>query len=137
MKRATIDDMELGNLMFGNSRGAYAVEPREDYQEAFQDFLHEHGWDSHAVRDDGEYEYENDVFIVRPYYWGEDEEKAELPNFVFKPLGLEIRWYKYPMRGAYSNMDVPLDVFEAIMKVCAFSMDGERRGNDGEDGGQG
>lgn len=126
MKKATIQDMELGNLMFGNSRGTYAVEPREDYQDAFFEFLNANGYDGHAVRVDDlvpdPYCFENDVYIIRAYYWGEDEEIAALPNFVFKPLGLEISWYKYPMRDAYSNQDVPMDVFKAILKVCEFSM---------------
>ena len=125
MKLATVDDMELGNLIFGNSWGVYAVEPREEYQDAFCDFLHANGWDSHAIRGDGfeaQYEYENAVFIIRAYYWGEDEEKAALPNFVYKPTGLEIRWYKYPMRDAYSNQDVGVEDFVKMLDDCERSM---------------
>ena len=129
MKKAALEDMELGNLMFGNSYGEYAVEPRKDYQHAFFEFLDANGWDGHAIRNNGEYDFENDVFIIRAYYWGEDETMAELPNFVFKPLGLEIRWYKYPMRDAYSNKDVPLDVFKAILKVCEFSLKEPKEAN--------
>lgn len=125
MKEATIDDMELGNLIFGNSRGVYKVAPREVYQDAFCDFLHANGWDSYAIRGDGfeaQYEYENDVFIIRAYYWGEDEEKAALPNFVYKPTGLEISWYKYPMRDAYSNQDVRVEDLVKILEDCERSM---------------
>lgn len=125
MKPATYDDMELGNLMFGNSRGLYHVEPRMDYQDAFCDFLYKNGWDGHAIRGDGlnaDYEYENDTFIVRAYYWGEDEDIAALPNFVYKPTGLEISWYKYPMRDAYSNQDVSLEQFVEILADCERSM---------------
>ena len=125
MKLATFDDMELGNMMFGNSRGAYHVEPREEYQDAFCDFLYANGWDGHAIRGDGfdaQYEYENDTFVIRAYYWGDDEAKAELPNFVYKPTGLEICWYKYPMRDAYSNQDVSIEDFKEILKECAMSM---------------
>lgn len=122
MKKTEFGDMELGNLMFGNSRGEYLVEPREEYQDIFCDFLHKNGWDSHAIFGDGRDEYENDTFIIRPYYWGEDEEIAELPNFVYKPTGLEIRWYKYPMRDAYSNQDVSVAEFAQILAKCEQSM---------------
>ena len=125
MHRATIDDMELGNIVFGNSRGEYAVEPRMDYQEAFCNFLFANGWDGHAIRGDGAdtaYEYENDTFIIRAYYWGDDEDKAALPNFVYKPTGLEISWYKYPMRDAYSNQDISIEQFVEILADCERSM---------------
>ena len=125
MKEATIEDMELGNLFFGSSRGTYAVEPREDYQDAFCEFLLNNIWDVYALRTDGAdnpYDFENDTFIVRAYYWGEDETIAELPNFVYKPTGLEIRWYKYPMRDAYSNQDIAIEDFKAILKSCQDSL---------------
>ena len=104
MKLATFEDMELGNMLFGNSRGEYQVEPREDYQDVFCDFLKAidcdfEGW-NHRISGN---KTETSKFIVRPYYWGENEEESALPNFVYKPTGLEIRWYKYPMRDAYSN----------------------------------
>ena len=123
-----ISDRELGNLMFGNSWGEYLVEPREDYQKIFADFLFAHRFDGYGNREGNrKWEFENDVFIIRPYYWGEDEEVAKLPNFVYKPTGLEIRWYKYPMRDAYSNQDVGLGEFKAIMDECAKSL---REGDD-------
>lgn len=117
MKHAAIEGMELGNLMFGNSRGEYAVGPRKDYQEPFNRFLNALGLDYHGEDERG-YGIDNDVFTIRPYYWGEDEAKAELPNFVYKPTGLEISWYKYPMRDAYSNQDVSVKEFKTILKDC-------------------
>ena len=41
--------------------------------------------------------YENDTFKVRAYYWGDDEELVNLPNFEYD--GLECYWYKYATRG--------------------------------------
>lgn len=117
MKPATIEGMELGNLMFGNSRGEYAVEPREEYQEPFARFLDTLGLDYHGMDDRGD-GIDNETFTIRPYYWGEDEAIAELPNFVYKPTGLEISWYKYPMRNAYSNQDVSVEDFKAILDNC-------------------
>lgn len=121
MKPASIETMELGNLLFGNSRGEYSVEPREEYQEPFQEFLELNGFDSYGIRGTNR-GYENDTFIIRPYYWGDDEDTAALPNFVYKPTGLEISWYKYPMRDAYSNQDVDVETFKTILNNCAASM---------------
>lgn len=122
MKKASISDMEIGNLIFGNSRGKFHVVPREDYQEAFYEFLVTNGFDSYGYNNNGDDEFETDKFIIRPYYWGEDENKAFLPNFVYKPLGLEINWYKYPMRDAYSNQDISIKEFVKILKDCADSL---------------
>lgn len=125
MKKATFEDMELGNMMFGNSRGVYHVEPRRDYQDPFCKFLDRAGFDFYGYYKDGSNYYENDVFIIRAYYWGEDDEIAELPNFVYKPTGLEIRWYKYPMRDAYSNQDVGVEDFMGLLEACEKSMQKE------------
>lgn len=122
MKLASIEDMELGNIMFGNSRGTYQVEPRIEYQNVFQEFLFSNGFDGYGFSPDGKREFENDTFIIRTYYWGEDEAIAELPNFVYKPIGLEIDWYKYPMRDAYSNQDISVDEFKKILDECAKSL---------------
>lgn len=123
MKPATYDDMELGNLMFGNSRGLYHVEPRMDYQEAFCMFLDENGFDFYGYNElTSAGSFETGTFILRPYYWGEDEDIAALPNFVYKPTGLEISWYKYPMRDAYSNQDVSIETFVEILADCERSM---------------
>lgn len=128
MREAVIDDMELGNAIFGNSRGKYHVEPRTDYQDVFCDFLRDNGFDMYGYRESHVHEsddyssIDNDVFTIRPYYWGEDESITELPNFVYKPIGLEIQWYKYPMRDAYSNQDIDLVTFAKILEECAKSL---------------
>ena len=116
MKKATPKDMELGNMLFGNSRGTYQVEPRADYEEIFRKFLYDNNFDSYGYKaDNKERVFENDVFIIRPYYWEDDEEEVCKPNFVYKPTNLEIKWYKYPMRDAYSNQDVDIKTFESII----------------------
>lgn len=121
MKKANLNDMELGNLLFGNSRGVYLVEPREDYQDAFCKFLEHNGFDYYGIHGK-ERTFENDTFVVRAYYWGEDEDIAALPNFVYKPTGLEIKWYKYPMRDAYSNQDIDIETFKTILTICEASI---------------
>ena len=119
MKKANMADMELGNIIFGHSRGEYWIEDREAFQEPFFEFLYEIGCDGHGCsKTRGEVETETDKYIIRPYYWGEDDDIAALPNFVYKPTGLEIRWYKYPMRDAYSNQDITAEQFKEILEDC-------------------
>ena len=123
MEKASVDGMELGNIIFGNSRGLYHVTPREEYQDVFCEFLHANGFDMYGYKEGYKSrEYDNGTFVIRPYYWGEDEEIAALPNFEFRPAGLQIKWYKYPMRDAYSNLDISVDELKRMLAACAASM---------------
>jgi hypothetical protein len=63
------------------------------------------------------------VFILRPYYWGDDESKADLPNFVYKPEGIEISWYKYPFRDAYCSKNINEAGFVDMLAECEKSLD--------------
>jgi hypothetical protein len=58
--------MELGNILFGNSRGEYPVERSAGFEDELSVLFR---------RIDPEYhyapEFENEVFAVRPYYWGD------------------------------------------------------------------
>ena len=129
------DNMELGNLIFGNSRGRYEV-PRgigEDdfiWQETFIKFMYEIGLDGYGYLENNELEkykterggFENDTFTINPYYWGEDESIMQEPNFVFKPTGLKIDWYKYPFRDSYSNKEITFEELKQILKKCKESV---------------
>lgn len=121
MKEANINDIELGNLLFGNSRGNFVVE-RDEWQDPFVDFLYRNGFDMYGYYEESERCFENNVFVIRPYYWGEDEEIADLPNFEFKPTGFTITWYKYPMRDAYASHNISTKEFMRILKECEKSM---------------
>lgn len=132
MKKASYQDMELGNLFFGNSRGEFSVEPRRAYQDAFYDFLNKAGFDGYGyatgdkVKDrisEEDAAFENETFIIRPYYWGENQEIAQRPNFVYKPTNLAMSWYKYPMRDAYSNQDISVNDFQAVCEACLKSIE--------------
>lgn len=121
MKKATVHDMELGNLLFGHSWGRYKID-RKPYEGLFAAFLEKHGFDSYGFREGSEdYGFENDTFRIFPYSW--DEEDAEEPNFVHKPTGLEIRWYKYPLRDAYTNIDISPEKFAKILDECSRSLE--------------
>ena len=104
--------------ILGDSSNMYYVDPneRESYEDLFFAFLNVIGCDSYGHHADGY--VDNSTFTIRPYYWGDDVIETEKPNFVYKPLGLEIRWYKYPMRGAYSNMDIGIEQFKEILDHC-------------------
>lgn len=49
--------------------------------------------------------------------------KLEVPNFVYKPTGLELHWYKYPFRGTTANQRVEsYDVLCEMVKHCVCSL---------------
>lgn len=122
MKEISLDTIELGNLLFGNSRGNYAIE-REEWQDPFCKFLDNNGFDGYGYKEDSDERcFENDTFIIRPYYWGDEEDIAELPNFEYKPTGFTISWYKYPMRDAYASHDISTEEFIEILKACENSL---------------
>lgn len=49
------------------------------------------------------YEIRTPLFVVRPFYWGDDDEVYRLPNFEWLPWHLEIGWYKWPLRDGRTN----------------------------------
>ena len=128
---------ELGNLLFGNSHGEYPVVPREEMQDVFVDFLDKLGCDMYGI---AMYDTENkvliypgntkeiktgfgnEVFEIHPYYWGDDDELCETPNFIYRPEGLELRWYKYPMRDSYSNIKLTAEKLREICGKCLESL---------------
>lgn len=60
------------------------------------------------------YVIDTPLFTLRPYYWGDEREIYALPNFVYKPWSLEMRWYKWPMRDASANF-LPEDADWTLM----------------------
>jgi len=120
--------MELGNMFFGNSRGAYEVDRglKDDFCKLFNDMdidcygVYEGEDDAHCNHRGG---YENEVFITRPYWWGDDDSpKADLPNFEYKPTGFKMNWYKYALRDAYMNQELSFDEIKEILVKCKESM---------------
>lgn len=119
--------MELGNIVFGNSRGKFELD--RDWEEIFCQIYDILGIESHD-------HYENDTFKIFPYYWGECncgfEQETEwydsnnhkshcflvLPNFIYKPTNFQIKWYKYPLRDAYMNQNIDCDEFTIMINDC-------------------
>lgn len=133
--------MELGNLIFGNSRGKYPV--NRSWQDAFVYKLYDMGFDSYGFPKYEEHKYkgefktirskydpeedyityfENDTFILMPYYWGNDDYFCELPNFIHKPTGFELSWYKYALRDSYMNKNITFEELMVIMEDCKRSL---------------
>jgi hypothetical protein len=116
--------MELGNMVFGNSRGAYPVPRMDEFEEQIFRLLEAMGASLYGVN------YENDVFWVMPYYWGDCEceghHDEDCPvvrdNFHYKPTGLGIQWYKYPLRDSYSSRKFSLDELIEIIDACIESV---------------
>ena len=62
--------MELGNIIFGNSRGSFHVD--RNLQDGFYNHLESMGFDGYGnnpSKDD--WVFENDIFRMQPYYWGD------------------------------------------------------------------
>ena len=79
--------------------------------------------------------YENDVFVMRPFYWGDcdcgaDDADAErphadtcailLPNFLHKKSGLRVCWYKWIGRDMEIE-NAPAEL-SAIFAECLASL---------------
>lgn len=119
------EGMELGNILFGNSRGSFHVD--RSWEEKFYELMTAAGLDSYGyAREDLATErggFENDVFHIEPYYWGDDEKIAEEPNFWYKPTGFEIQWYKYALRDAWSNKRISYPEFVEMIDKCIKSLE--------------
>ena len=60
--------------------------------------------------------FKTDVFEVRAYYWGDDEEEMAKPNF--KCGDVEVSWYKRLGRGTYLKREYSKDeLIEAFNKA--------------------
>ena len=66
--------------------------------------------------------FDNEIITILPYYWGDDDVICTLPNFVYKPTGFTLSWYKYPLRDSYMNQDLSFDAFLDILKHAQDSI---------------
>lgn len=122
---------EIGNLIFGNSRGEFSVY-RNVFTLAFLPLM--------RLIPDFRYSYfQNEIFRLSPYYWDEcdcvdsDDENepfkhvdncpADRANFLHKPTGFEVRWYKYPFRDSYTNKKVNRKELDSIISDCVNSIE--------------
>ena len=102
---------------------------RGKMQDLFAEWLYDNGFDGYGYYDNQDHPnvterggFENNVFLINPYYWGEDEEIQCEPNFIFKPKNIQMIWYKYPLRDAYSNKRITWGDMKRILATCRASM---------------
>jgi len=81
--------------------------------------------------------YENDVFMMHPYCWCEEENcpwcnpkegERIAPNFYHKKSGLRVQWYKYIGRGTEIE-NMPDDILSVFVD-CKNSLEEEKNGPD-------
>ena len=60
--------MELGNLIFGHSRGEYSIPRTKEWEIMIISLLYVCSEDSFLVSPPS---FENKVFLIFPYYWGD------------------------------------------------------------------
>ena len=115
--------IELGQLAFGNPWGDHACPQwcdaliREILREIERVF-----WNNRQRVWDKQEDPGIPGVEFHPYYWGDDEVQAALPNL--KHGNIEVRWYKNPLRSTSLNVEARPEVmipwFEsAIAAVCA------------------
>jgi len=100
--------------------------PRGKWQNLFAEFLDKHGfdWYGYYCQSNTFTEYfSNDTFEIIPFQWEETELAEKEYNFLYKPTGLKIQWYKYPLRSAFANQNISYNNWEEIIKDCAKSME--------------
>lgn len=131
--------MELGNIIFGNSRGEFEID--RSYQDLFCNYLEKMGFHSYGWIEDkkleklnkynGKYSvFENGIFLILPYYWGdcscEEYHNYDcpciIPNFWYKPKDIKIKWYKYPLRDSYSNIELDEKIIKEMFEDCLKSL---------------
>ena len=63
--------MEIGNMVFGNSRGEHHVPREREYETAIYNLIDRLERDSSPLGNTYVRAFSNDVFAVNPYYWGD------------------------------------------------------------------
>lgn len=70
-------------------------------------------------------EVDNDVFMMRPFCWCDRDDcpwcEGDAPNFLFKPTGFRLTWYKYIGRSMEAEGTLPEDF---LAQVFASHPDG-------------
>ena len=138
--------MELGNMIFGNSRGEAEIPRTPAWEGPWQELcktmeINWRGWPEDACRlpqVDGV--IDTPVFRVMSYDWnadcdcgadGKDEEehtdacRLVQPNFLYKPTGFRINWYKYPFRDSYMTPPIKPAEWRKIVRHCIASASAE------------
>ena len=111
--------MELGNMVWGNSRGEFEVPRKSAWTGPLVELMMQAGCDIYGIPG-----FENDVFIIRSYYWGdcecgyeevvdkwdeENEHKLECYQIDYKALKqveMELRNEVHKRRAVHTELEV-------------------------------
>jgi hypothetical protein len=96
------------------------------FQKTFVDFLNKidcdsYGYasDKHNLRDNNRGGIVTDLFTIRPFYWGSNKDEQLKPNFEYHGKEyIDIEWYKYPLRGSTSNIELSYEKLCEILQDC-------------------
>ncbi len=69
-----------------------------------------------------DHEFSNDVFTIRPYYWGDEEDEINRANFEIPSENFNISWYKYPFRKSYSSELITPERWYHLIQKCIESL---------------
>lgn len=72
--------MELGNMVFGNSRGEHSVPRGAGFEEELSRLFDSYAPDRDSSWREYGVAFENDVFRVFPYYWGDCDCGSDCPK---------------------------------------------------------
>ena len=104
---------DLDDIIYYYKENYYTYDKKENLFLKVKPVLEEHDY------------FDNGIFELRPYYWGDATAIITKPNFVHKRTGTSLFWYKYPLRGAYFNFNAPSpEEFEKIINECIESLEG-------------
>jgi len=76
--------------------------------------------------------FDNDIFHMHTecycgnedcqYCWDESEKGERTANFIHKPSGFKVWWYKYISRDTKTNMEITVDELKKIEVDCINSV---------------
>lgn len=96
--------------------GKYPI-PRGEWQEYFCSLDEKCcGW-SRSPRENDTFYYKSEA---EDTIW--DKDGNYQPNFIYKPTGFKMCWYKYPLRSCYANRDIDFDSFKKMIDACVESL---------------
>lgn len=131
LPKACAKEQEIGQFLAGVPFSRYELPRDEKYQDVFQLWLNSLGFDDYGDWVDSKLipfidkngRFHNGTFAIMPYYWGDDEKIAAIPNFIYFPENIQIFWYKYPFRGATISENLSPEEFREMLKKCSASLE--------------
>lgn len=138
--------MELGNALFGHSRGEYVVDRNGEACDLLNDLMSELGFDGYGrIREDVDagdptvkrilavtargvevhgVQGGGTLLLTRSYWWGDDESpEAGLPNLEVPSMGFQLSWYKYMFRDAYSNRPLTVGLVRDFRRLLRAELE--------------